>query len=803
MTRTATQDVGVDVTHVGVPKNEENTEIISKKPVNARIGHIVINEIAWNGSTHSSSDEWVELYNNDSFIVDISGWHLRSSDDSPSFVFPEGSIVGPNSYFLIERTDDLAISNLTADLAISFGSGLKDSGEALFLERSDGVISDFVGTGESGWLAGGKRRSMERNTPNQPSSLANWHTFSGSFSPYLDGSGNVILGTPKMANSPVPALNPSPTPTSTPSPSPSPTQSSSGGSSSGGSSGGSGPQANSQEDDDIAEEEPEIEVGDLGQIYINEIGWMGTLANASDEWIELYNPSSASFSLNGWQIVSETDDSPHIVLTGEIDPFGYFLIERTDDNTISNIEANMVSPFGTGGLKNEGENIVLLNHLGEVVDSAGVDTGWLAGDAENHTSMERLGYASGSWTTYGGAGGPGLDAEGNLIFGTPGLINCNCFEPLEEEPEEETGPEEVVLSNPWRMYGGDAYHTQYIADGFNPTSSLSTKWEKTMSQGIGQPVIGVDGVMKFGTGSAVSAISYGGNILSTINSTARPSVGSIGQENSYFGHYDPGFSVISVSNTGSTSWVFEINDRVDKITMDSNENIFFTSENNRVTALNKDGSLKWQVANTSVFSSAPIVVDGQVIVSGRLSGVAHIYSYDIDNGDLLWEQHFDGGCLCGVSDLSYDSEINKILLVSGSSLLFINTDGSGFVSAVIEENGVGSGSTMVAIGGDTLFIGFDISALGPEYGSRIIAINKSDLSVKWVFDLGGTLNLQLAVNGEDSVFFATRSGLLGVLDTSGNLSQSYASNEYSEISPVLTRDGVIWGHGDKIVFIGD
>ena len=84
-------------------------------------GTVVVNEIAWAGTEAAATDEWIELYNSENSPIDISSWQLVSNDDSPEIIFPEGTIIQPNSYFLIERTDDNTVSDITADLTAGFG----------------------------------------------------------------------------------------------------------------------------------------------------------------------------------------------------------------------------------------------------------------------------------------------------------------------------------------------------------------------------------------------------------------------------------------------------------------------------------------------------------------------------------------------------------------------------------------------------------------------------------------------------------------------------------------------------------
>ena len=67
-------------------------------------------------------------------------------------------------------------------------------------------------------------------------------------------------------------------------------------------------------------------------VVINEVAWAGTQSSSNDEWIELYNPSSQAVLLDGWTLKA-ADGSPNISLSGTIPAGGYFLLERTDEDT--------------------------------------------------------------------------------------------------------------------------------------------------------------------------------------------------------------------------------------------------------------------------------------------------------------------------------------------------------------------------------------------------------------------------------------------------------------------------------------
>jgi len=114
-------------------------------------------EIAWMGNASSSANEWIELTNDASFPVDLSGWSIRSSDGGLRIAL-RGSIAA-NGYFLIERTNDNVLPEVAADLVASFGKGISNSGEILQLFDASGALVDTV-DGSNQWQSiGGNNKT--------------------------------------------------------------------------------------------------------------------------------------------------------------------------------------------------------------------------------------------------------------------------------------------------------------------------------------------------------------------------------------------------------------------------------------------------------------------------------------------------------------------------------------------------------------------------------------------------------------------------------------------------------------------
>lgn len=161
-------------------------------------------------------------------------------------------------------------------------------------------------------------------------------------------------------------------------------------------------------------------------IVVNEISWMGTQANFTDEWIELYNPTASPINLNNW-VLTDGDDL-NVSLSGVIAAGGYFLLERTANTTISNITADLIY---VGSLLDTGETLTLKASDGTVIDTVNGDGGaWASGinasDIGRFT-MERISATTAgidtNWRTNDGFTINGTDAAGNSIYGTPKSAN--------------------------------------------------------------------------------------------------------------------------------------------------------------------------------------------------------------------------------------------------------------------------------------------------------------------------------------------------------------------------------------------
>jgi hypothetical protein len=128
---------------------------------------VVINEIAWGGTSGHPEDEWIELYNLSNRVINLNGWTLYSKTDNSPNINLSGKI-SSRGYYLIERRNDgeeneeteSPIRDIKADIWTSFGAGLLNSGETLILSRASTTMDTVPYS--LNWYAGQSTRTTER-----------------------------------------------------------------------------------------------------------------------------------------------------------------------------------------------------------------------------------------------------------------------------------------------------------------------------------------------------------------------------------------------------------------------------------------------------------------------------------------------------------------------------------------------------------------------------------------------------------------------------------------------------------------
>jgi uncharacterized repeat protein (TIGR01451 family) len=195
--------------------------LATQTPTASPVRAVIINEIAWAGTSSSfPDDEWIELYNPTSSAITLTGWKLRASDGTP-FITLSGKIPA-GGYYLLERDSDSTVSDIAANLI--YTGSLSNIGETITLTDPIGRIIDTANGNGGTWPKGSSSTygTMER-TGTSFETDSSWITNTGVKRNGKTASGGNILGTPKNANSaasftatPARTITRTPTPSRTP-----------------------------------------------------------------------------------------------------------------------------------------------------------------------------------------------------------------------------------------------------------------------------------------------------------------------------------------------------------------------------------------------------------------------------------------------------------------------------------------------------------------------------------------------------------------------------------------------------------
>ena len=156
-------------------------------PLAAQPGPVVISELMWPGSTASSADEWIELYNPSDATVDLAGWTLtyRSGAEDKVMIVFDAAVIPAGQTFLIanyaaeHKKSLLAVQPQHVDAAVSLPNtklllhlydGDPQAGGQLIDVADDGRGAPFAGDSAS-------KSAMVRIAFDQPGDQpASWAT---------------------------------------------------------------------------------------------------------------------------------------------------------------------------------------------------------------------------------------------------------------------------------------------------------------------------------------------------------------------------------------------------------------------------------------------------------------------------------------------------------------------------------------------------------------------------------------------------------------------------------------------------
>ncbi len=311
--------------------------------INASSSHkILINEIAWMGTANGATREWMELKNASGETTSLKNWTLMSEDGGLDIKIAEQKIFPTGEIWVLERGNDTTLPNIKAD--VIYTGTLSNGGEWLRLFDAGCNLVDEVDA-RAGWPAGNSsaKRTMERKVGNlgwQTSDavggtprVQNYVLLSSSFHPEL------IPPTPDH-NSPVTNSAPLANPTST------------------------------SDSSSTLPAPVSPPAAGINHLLIAEVQTVGNSGVTNEDYIKIFNPTSAGADISGWKLRKRTktgtEDSVRVFPAGAaIASAGYFTWANSANGFAASVNANESS---TQTLASD-NSIALLDASGAVIDA--------------------------------------------------------------------------------------------------------------------------------------------------------------------------------------------------------------------------------------------------------------------------------------------------------------------------------------------------------------------------------------------------------------------------------------------------
>lgn len=298
------------------------------------------------------------------------------------------------------------------------------------------------------------------------------------------------------------------------------------------------------------------------------------------------------------------------------------------------------------------------------------------------------------------------------------------------------------------------------------------------------PAIGEDGTIYIGSrDNNLYAINPDGTLkwsFATENGIdASPAIAKDGTI--YTGSYDNKMYAINPHGTLKWSFTTGSNIRYSTPAIGQDGVIYFGSEDSKLYALNSDGSLKWEFVSGDMIRSTPALSgNGIVYVT---SNDNHLYAVNSQTGQMKWSYDLGGFSEGGPS---IDSE----------GTIFVGIDKGGSEGAVFALNPDGSlkweTNVLGRISVNVPIIANGLIYIGTKEGNNVLALNKTDGSTAWSFQVPGQIVLSNpAVDRNGNVYFGGwDNGFYGIT-SDGSLKYHFESGRVWS-SPAIGQDGTLY-----------
>jgi outer membrane protein assembly factor BamB len=334
------------------------------------------------------------------------------------------------------------------------------------------------------------------------------------------------------------------------------------------------------------------------------------------------------------------------------------------------------------------------------------------------------------------------------------------------------------MDSAWPMYCHDVKHT-----GRSPYSTVNTssveKWIYKISFSfIGGPVVDDEGTIYFGTHDLL-AIYPNGTLKWSFDTDGWcertcPAIDKNGTI--YIGTVSPDEKYLyAINPDGTMKWRYGVSGVYSSPAIANDGIIIFTDTDNcYIKALYPNGTLKWSYKTGHVVYSSPAIGDDGTVYCG--SHDTYLYALYPNNGTLKWR--YKTGNWVRVSPCIADD--GTIYVVSLDNYLHaVYSNGT-----MKWKTNVGAGTSPTINQDGTIYAGY----------TKLHAIDPTDGSIKWIFDVQGKIRGATPCNSIDGTIYLGNSDGSDIVAVNPNGTEKWRVSIGGDVesAPAIGEDGTVY-----------
>ena len=550
-------------------------------------------------------------------------------------------------------------------------------------------------------------------------------------------------------------------------------------------------------------------------VVISEIQIGG--ATATDEFVELYNPTGADINLEGWKLahrLSSATSSYDNLLSSfpskVIPARGYFLVVHPTgydgavpaDETYSSASYSLAANHAIILYSDQGDTIVDLVGLGTALSFEGAATDSPADDY----SVERKSCSTSTAATLYSGGhkwqGNGYDSDNNSQDFVLQTVSAPQNSLMLSEPRSVLP--NLATSSAWPVWQKNLARDGQAMVISLASSTVSVKWTATTTatQGfLSRLALDSSGNIYIGRANGLAKYSLGGEFLWLFATSTSYSAPLILNDDSII--FRGAWGLFAVNSQGQQKWKYSLSGSAanNSPPIILSDGTIITQSAEKIYAINQDATLKWIFDPGRAMSSSDSFTAPVVDATDNIYLVLDNFLYAIDkNGAKLWERN-DGsysGLAMGDNNAIYISY--KSVWPNGGFLALDKNSGNILWQ---DENGYNNLAYLAPAVDDSGKV-FQIMFYGN--GDKKLRMYNASSTPSWSTNLASA-NLAAPILTSDGKIYVADQKTFKIFDTSdGALLTSFNTGDGQDIYNFFGAagsDGVIYMANGNILYAID